>query len=196
METLKTRFAGYAKQSDLWLILGLFATVIMLVMPVPTFLLDLALAFSIAMSLLILLIISLWYGFPIMMLAASAGLKLIPAEVSDAAAMDGASNWQSFRYIYWPLLFPLLIPAIIIRGIFAFNQFYLFQISHMFGNYSLTTLATLSYNLFNPSSGGFGRSAGQFAISAGLNILTMIILMVFVALFNRWSKAGAGVTYA
>jgi multiple sugar transport system permease protein len=147
-------------------------------------------------TLLILLIISLWYGFPIMMLAASAGLKLIPAEVSDAAAMDGASNWQSFRYIYWPLLFPLLIPAIIIRGIFAFNQFYLFQISHMFGNYSLTTLATLSYNLFNPSSGGFGRSAGQFAISAGLNILTMIILMVFVALFNRWSKAGAGVTYA
>ena len=41
METLKKRLAGYARQSDLWLILGLFATVMMLVMPIPTFILDL-----------------------------------------------------------------------------------------------------------------------------------------------------------
>lgn len=147
-------------------------------------------------TLLILLLISLWYGFPFMMLAASAGLKLIPAEVYDAAGMDGANAWQTFRYISWPLLQPLLIPAIIIRGIFAFNQFYLFQVSQMFGNYQLTTLATLSYNIFNPASGSFGHPAGEFAISAGLNIITLLILVIFVLLFNRWSKAGEGVSYA
>ena len=74
METLKKRLAGYAKQSDLWLILGLFATVMMLVMPIPTFVLDLSLAFSIAMSLLILLIIlyvqeaAEFNGFPTLLL--------------------------------------------------------------------------------------------------------------------------------
>jgi len=141
--------------------------------------------------LLFFLLPAIWYGFPFMMLAASVGLKAIPHDVFDAAAMDGAGPWQSFRYVTWPLLLPMLVPALIVRGIFSFNQFYLFQI---FG-YGDATLATLSYNLFNPNS-GFGRYGGQFAFSAAINILTIVILFVFVILFNRWSKAGEGVTYA
>jgi hypothetical protein len=58
----------------------------------------------------------------------------------------------------------------------------------------MTTLATLSYNIFNPS--GFFGANGQFAISAALNIITMLILIGFVISFNRWSKADEGVTYA
>jgi len=136
----------------------------------------------------VLLIAAVWYGFPFMMLAASAGLKLVPLEVFDAAQLDGANAWQTFRHVTWPLLMPLVMPAIIIRGIFAFNQFYLFQTFYIQG-----TLATLSYNFFNPS--GYFIN-GQFAISAVLNIITMLILIGFVILFNRWSKAGEGVPYA
>jgi hypothetical protein len=36
----------------------------------------------------------------------------------------------------------------------------------------------------------------MFSVSAIINILTVIILAGFVILFNRWSKAGEGVTYA
>jgi ABC-type sugar transport system permease subunit len=78
---------------------------------------------------------------------------------------------------------------VIIRGVFAFNQFYLFQAFRM----GAGSLANVSYNLFNPSSRGIN---GQFAISAALNIITMLILVGFVIMFNRWSKAGEGVTYA
>lgn len=146
------------------------------------------------MVLLVLLIAGLWYGFPFMMLAASAGLKQVPMEVFDASAMDGANAWQTFRHVTWPLLMPLVVPAIIIRGIFAFNQFYLMQIfGFLHGNFSMTTLATLSYNIFNPS-GGF--SNGQFAVSAALNIITMLILIGFVMIFNRWTRADEGVSYA
>jgi ABC-type sugar transport system permease subunit len=141
--------------------------------------------------LIVFLLPAMWYGFPFMMLAASIGLKTISREVLDAAAIDGASIWQTFKYVTWPLLLPLLIPAIIVRGIFAFNQFYLFQ---AFG-FADSTLATLSYNIFNPTN-GFGRYGGQFAISATINIITVILLMFFVIIFNRWSKAGEGVTYA
>ncbi|MBI5840824.1 MAG: ABC transporter permease subunit [Chloroflexi bacterium] len=139
----------------------------------------------------IYLIVALWYGFPFMMLAASAGLKLIPQDVYDAAAIDGADRWQMFRHVTWPLLTPLLMPAIIIRGIFAFNQFYLFQ-----AFYDLeATLATTSYNVFN--TGGLGHPlGGQFSLSAAINILAVILLIGFVIIFNRWSKAGEGVTYA
>lgn len=144
-----------------------------------------------SMWLIVFLLPAIWYGFPFMMLAASIGLKTISREVLDAATIDGASIWQTFKYVTWPLLLPLLIPAIIVRGIFAFNQFYLFQ---AFG-FSDSTLATLSYNIFNPTN-GFGGYGGQFAVSATINIITVILLMFFVMVFNRWSKAGEGVTYA
>lgn len=137
----------------------------------------------------IFLIPAIWYGFPFMMLAASAGLKMIPQEVYDAAMMDGADALQTFRYVTWPLLLPLLLPAIIVRGIFAFNQFYLFQTFY----YRDATLATLSYNIFNPTGWDI---TGQFAVSATINIITVLILIVFVYLFNRWSRADEGVTYA
>jgi ABC-type sugar transport system permease subunit len=152
---------------------------------------------SLGKTFFVLLIISLWYGFPFMMLAASAGLKLVPAEVFDAAQMDGANAWQTFRHVTWPLLRPLLLPAIIVRGIFAFNQFYLFQVSFMFGNRTLATLSTFSYNIFNPNS-GWSRDIppGQFATAAGLNIITMLILFVFVVIFNHQSNASKGVDYA
>lgn len=149
---------------------------------------------SIDMTSLILLIAGLWYGFPFMMLAATAGLKLIPTDVFDAAAIDGANAWQTLRHVTLPLLTPLIIPAIVIRGIFAFNQFYLLQIfSFLHPHYFLTTLAALSYNIFNPS--GFFGANGQFAFSAALNIVTILILIGFVATFNRLSKADEGVTY-
>jgi arabinogalactan oligomer/maltooligosaccharide transport system permease protein len=144
---------------------------------------------SSSLWLITFLIPALWYGFPFMLLAASTGLKFIPSEVYDAAAIDGASAMQTFRYVTFPLLLPLLLPAIIVRGIFAFNQFYLFQ-TFFFQD---GTLATLSYNIFNPS-GYFG--GGQFAISAVINIIAVLILVIFVSLFNRWSKAEEGMTNA
>lgn len=136
-------------------------------------------------TLFVLLLASLWYGFPFLMLAASAGLKTLPTEVFDAAAIDGATAWQTFRHVTWPLLTPLLLPAIIIRAIFAFNQFYLFQMFvQFFGGqqYIPITLSTFSYYLLYRGS--------EFGVSAILNIITILMLIGFVILFNRWSKTG------
>ncbi len=150
-----------------------------------------ALGSSNSLWLVAFLLPGIWYGFPFMMLASSIGLKSLPRSVAEAAALDGANPWQSFLYVTWPLLLPLLVPALIVRAIFAFNQFYLFQVY----GYGDATLAALSYNVFNPNS-GFGPNGGHFAFSAVLNILTVLFLVIFVMLFNRWSRAGEGVTYA
>jgi arabinogalactan oligomer/maltooligosaccharide transport system permease protein len=147
---------------------------------------------SASLWLIAFLLPATWYGFPFMMLAASAGLKMVPQDVFDASAVDGANAWQTFRSVTLPLLMPLLIPALIVRGIFAFNQFYLFQTYY----FQDATLATLSYNIFNPNAGFSNLPGGQFAISAVINIITVIILMAFVLLFNRWSRAAEGVAYA
>lgn len=131
---------------------------------------------------LVLLLPAIWYGFPLIMLASGAGLRMISKDVFEAAAIDGANVWETFRYITLPLLLPLLLPALIIRGIFAFNQFYLFQAFF----FQQSTLATFSYNLFNPS--GFFGANGQFSASAIVNIVTVVILAGFVLLFNRETR--------
>ncbi len=104
---------------------------------------------------------------------------MIPKEIFEAAAIDGANAWQTLQHMTLPLIRPVLLPAIIIRGIYAFNQFYLFQALPA----KEGTLANLSYNVFNPSR-GFG-GGGQFAISAVINIITVLILIVLVSAFNR-----------
>jgi ABC-type sugar transport system permease subunit len=135
----------------------------------------------------LLVIIAAWYGFPFMMLAAAAGLKMIPKDVYDASAIDGANRWQEFRHITWPLIYPLLIPAIIIRAIFAFNQFYLFYVMY-FTPEGMLTFSTLSFWVFN--------DGGMYALSAAINLFTVAILVGLILWFNRWSKAAEGVTYA
>lgn len=74
MANANSNFSRYFRQADLWLVVGAFSTVLMLILPVPPFLLDLLLTVSIALSLLILLVIlyvkepAEFTGFPTLLL--------------------------------------------------------------------------------------------------------------------------------
>ncbi len=114
-----------------------------------------------------------------MMLVAIAGLRTIPRSVSDAARLDGAGAVARFRGITLPLLLPLLAPALVIRAVAAFNQFYLFYVLRPPD--ATITSATFSYYVFD-SSGG----PGLFAVSAAINVLTLLALAVVVIWFMRW----------
>ena len=52
------------------------------------------------------MVITVWFLMGYQMLVFLAGLKDIPAELEDSARVDGASRWQRFRYVIWPLLRP------------------------------------------------------------------------------------------
>ena len=130
-------------------------------------------------SLLVLLMVATWMGWPLMMLVAIAGLRTIPRSVVDAARLDGAGAFARFRRITLPLLLPLLAPALVIRAVAAFNQFYLFYVLR--SPDPTITSATFSYYVFD-SGGG----PGLFAVSAAINVLTLIALAVVVIWFLRW----------
>ena len=74
MAQAQSNLSRLFRQADLWLVFGVFGTVLLLILPIPTFLLDLLLAVSIALSLLILLVIlyvkdpSDFTGFPTLLL--------------------------------------------------------------------------------------------------------------------------------
>ncbi|MGH2770124.1 MAG: carbohydrate ABC transporter permease, partial [Actinomycetota bacterium] len=64
-----------------------------------------------------------WQAFPFVALALRAGLSSIPAEVGEAARVDGARPWQQLRHITLPMLKPLLLVLLVISTIWDFKIF-------------------------------------------------------------------------
>lgn len=69
------------------------------------------------------LIVNLWLGFPYMFLVCTGALQSIPDDVNEAATVDGASPWQTFRLIKLPLLLVSVAPLLIASFAFNFNNF-------------------------------------------------------------------------
>jgi multiple sugar transport system permease protein len=66
-----------------------------------------------------LVLVEIWHWTPLIMLIVLGGLAALPTEPYESARLDGASEWQLFRYITLPLLAPFLIVAAVIRTIEA-----------------------------------------------------------------------------
>jgi arabinogalactan oligomer / maltooligosaccharide transport system permease protein len=64
-----------------------------------------------------------WLSFPFMMVISLGALQSIPADLYEAAAVDGAIRWQQFASITLPSLKPALVPAVILSVIWTFNMF-------------------------------------------------------------------------
>ena len=70
-----------------------------------------------------LALVSVWKGFGYSMLIFLAGLKAQPAEVHEAARIDGAGAWKSFWYVTLPLLKPVVFFVLVIETIIGFQVF-------------------------------------------------------------------------
>jgi multiple sugar transport system permease protein len=75
-------------------------------------------------------VVTIWWtaGFSILLFLA--GLRSIPVEIYEAAALDNASRWTTFRRITWPLLWPvttLVFTIQLIAQLKIFDQVYLFS---------------------------------------------------------------------
>ena len=90
-----------------------------------------------------LILLVVWqFGSP--MLIFLAGLKQIPTEYYEAAAMDGAGPWSKFIHITWPLLTPVIFFNLVMQTIYSFMTFT--QAYVVTGGQPLDT--TLFYNLY------------------------------------------------
>ncbi len=68
-------------------------------------------------------LMSLWKYTPFWALLVLARLQVIPTDLYEAASIDGANALDRFRYITLPYLLPLLVVILILRSIWAFNEF-------------------------------------------------------------------------
>jgi multiple sugar transport system permease protein len=126
------------------------------------------------LALVSITLVDAWRTIPFMFLVMYAGLEVLPSELFEAAAVDGASAWQSFRHITVPLLTYIMLLAILIRGMDAFREFDIIFVLTGGGPGTATqTMQMLNYRAF-----GLGHMGEANAI--GIVTLIFVAVMCFV----------------
>lgn len=136
-----------------------------------------------AYTLLALLVI--WQAFPFIAVTVLAGLKTIPAELTEAARVDGASSWRAFRAITLPLLKPIYLVLLLLSVIWDFN---IFTQSYTIAGLANSNEYNLSLYIYDkaftfPPSYGLG---GALAL-----ILAAILLVITVGYVRSSVRQGA-----
>ena len=76
-----------------------------------------------AYTLLLASSIAIWHHLPFTFLILYSALMTVPRELLEAAAIDGATPWQKFRFVTLPVLMPAILIAVLFRYIFAIRMF-------------------------------------------------------------------------
>ena len=123
-----------------------------------------------------IVIADVWKTTPFMALLLLAGLQTIPRSLTEAASIDGATPWQQFWMVRFPLLAPSLLIAAMFRALDAFRIFDLVYVLTGGGPADSTeVLSTLTYkNLFSALQFGYGSALST------IMFLTEILIAVHI----------------
>jgi multiple sugar transport system permease protein len=120
---------------------------------------------------------NVWRGVPFVAITLLAGLQTVPPSLYEAATIDGASPWQMFRHITYPLLTPIIAVVMTFSVLFTFTDFQLIWVLTRGGPVNATHLmATLSYQ--RAILGGF--------LGEGAAISTAMIPFLLAAILISW----------
>jgi raffinose/stachyose/melibiose transport system permease protein len=109
-----------------------------------------------------------------------AGLQQVPTELNEAASIDGATKWQTFRYITLPLLGPTLRVSIFLSVIGALQLFDLVWVTTKGG--PVNASSTMATYLIDH---GFRR--GQFGYASAVSIIIFGLSLVVALLYQRFA---------
>jgi multiple sugar transport system permease protein len=123
-------------------------------------------------ALLTTLLIDVWQWTSFIFLIAFAGLKSLPVEPFEAARVYGAKPWQTFRYVTFPLLKPVLTIAVIFRMMDAFKAFdHIYILTNGGPGNATTTFTVLAYR--------YAYTRDSFGMAAAMTIL-LLIMVIFL----------------
>ncbi len=133
-------------------------------------------------SLISVTLVNIWIGIPFNMVILYSGLQDIPAELYEAASIDGASGISIFRYITWPLLRPVVGVVVVLGFIYTAKVIDIILVVTQGGPVaSSETLAVSSYNLsFKTFFFGQGAAMGNVLI---------LISVIFAGLYLRLNRS-------
>ena len=121
--------------------------------------------------------VNIWRGVPFVAITLLAGLQTVSPSLYEAATIDGASPWQLFRHITYPLLTPIIAVVMTFSVLFTFTDFQLIWAITRGGPVNATHLmATLSYQ--RAILGGY--------LGEGSAISTAMIPFLLAAIMISW----------
>ncbi|MBX3513777.1 MAG: sugar ABC transporter permease [Xanthobacteraceae bacterium] len=124
-----------------------------------------------------LIFANIWRGVPFVAITLLAGLQTVSPSLYEAATLDGASAWQRFRYVTYPLLTPIIAVVMTFSVLFTFTDFQLIWAMTRGGPVNATHLmATLSYQR--------GILSGR--LGEGAAIATAMIPFLLAAIMISW----------
>jgi multiple sugar transport system permease protein len=131
-------------------------------------------------SLASVIIANIWIGVPFNLVVLYSGLQAIAPEINEAAALDGASSWQRFWRITFPLLRPVSAITLLLGLVYTLKVFDIIWIMTKGGpTDSSTTFATWSYRL------SFGNLLPEFGPGAAVGNLLIIMALVCGLIYIR-----------
>jgi len=126
--------------------------------------------------------INIWAGYPFFMVSLLAGLQGIPADLYEAATVDGANAVQRFFNVTLPQLRPIIISMTLLDLIWTSQQFALIWLTTGGGPINVTEmLSTFTYKL------AFSRY--EFALASTSAVLILLFSMVLAFFYVRHQRA-------
>jgi multiple sugar transport system permease protein len=130
---------------------------------------------------------NIWRGVPFVAITLLAGLQTVPPSLYEAATIDGASRWQMFRYITYPLLTPIIAVVMTFSVLFTFTDFQLIWAMTRGGPVNATHLmATLSYQ--RAILGGYLGEGAAIATAMIPFLLACILISWFGLQRRKWQQ--------
>ena len=117
--------------------------------------------------------LDVWQWTPFVALILMAGLQAVPKEPLEAAAIDGAGSWQTFRHITLPMISPFIAIALVLRTIQAFKTFDSFKILTGGGPGSSTEVVNLG--IYRVALQSFRIGAASAVAMILLILLSMLV---------------------
>ncbi len=125
--------------------------------------------------------VTLWSGLGYDMMIYLAGLQGIPAELYEAASIDGASDWNAFRFITVPLLWPTTFFLLVTGIIGSFKAFALINVMTQGGPGTATTM--LAFYVYRA---GFVFYRMGYASAVAW---VLMVLVFFITLLQTWGQS-------
>jgi multiple sugar transport system permease protein len=136
-----------------------------------------------------IILIDSWQWIPFMTLLLLAGMQSIPEDIYEAARVDGANALQILQKITFPILLPISITVILIRGLEIFKIIDVIVVTTGGGPGSATE--SLTMYIFDTAL-TFGNYSYAAAISYALLVLVVVFATLFLTLARRISPQSAG----
>ena len=133
--------------------------------------------------------VGIFVSLPFTTYVVLAGLAGIPDEVYEAARVDGASRWTTYRLVTLPLLKPALLVAVVLNVIYVFNSFpIVWTLNDRNPGFGHDTMITYMYKV------AFKSALRDVGLAAALGVVNVALILAAVVVYLktvRWEEAGA-----